>query len=475
MQRFTRGHGRWTRCLAPILALSVLSAGPALAAPLEEDLWVDLGQADSIAIDQPRVFYQLARPGTDIVDGPDELFAQALLDTGANGVVLAMLAYLDSLEFQVDEDRYAVATRDDGSKVQYSELGVAGTHFFDVLEEYDLYFNEFSPDPTLHLLEDVRPIGDPDIDFGGFSGIVGMPAMINRRTTLDLSTLLDPEPDHDFYMGLPYIDVAIEHLDSSTTDAGGGPDDNEYHIDFRMWMPPHSDPIQEGDPTPTFAPMPFVDDVRIGKRGSMGDGSFLLDTGAQLTLVSYHVAEAAGVNFDMVEDGGDVIDFMQLGGVGGSTMAPVVEIDHLDIPTTNAEGETIYLRFSDFHVAVLDIGEPLIEEPLDGILGMNLLTSGYAEAVIEMIFGDEFDSFEEYDLATADLDQGFFEQFAFEFVDDDFNLEGNLLTTTEGSTIGGGFSIRVAEEYHQLVPEPGSAALLGAMAGLLLMRRRRAA
>ncbi|MEX0886563.1 MAG: aspartyl protease family protein [Phycisphaeraceae bacterium] len=512
----TLGRRGWCRArvtAAPLAALLLMSAvaSPAVAAPA-----IHFGQGDSIAIDQPRVSFEMFNTTTGQPDGP-QWPLPALLDTGANGVVLTQLAYLDfeHPEF-INPDLYERAQRTDGSFVQYAELGVGGFELFDVTAAYELRIQGLSSTPQVHTVDAVRALGKHDLSIASLPAIVGMPAMVDRRTTLDLTTLINPDPD--VYLGIPYIDVGLEDLPADPDlDAAPGSAAHRFHVPFDMWLPPHSDPEEPGDPAPTFAPMPFVDNVTLHRGSEQISRRMLVDTGAQLSIISTNTALALGI--DPVAD---AEDYIEIGGIGDIIEAPLVSLDRLILPTNQGPG----LAIDGLYVAIIDIGEDIVD--LDGIIGMNILSSGYATAIIELL-GDLGDLWPGEPVEGIDIERpGMFRRVHFEFAgwDDDatgrmvldlnpaydgldailgdMNLDGIVdavdvaqfvlaLTDPEAyvqqhgappDLLGdvnrdGSFDAAdVAPFVERLVtgaasvPEPGSAALLAATACLLLRRRR---
>jgi adhesin/invasin len=84
---------------------------------------------------------------------------------------------------------------------------------------------------------------------------------------------------------------------------------------------------------------------------------FLLDTGAQLTVISTAQAQTLGLDLNHPETTLDV------SGVGGDETVPGFTLPELDLPTT--DGGT--LRFTNVPIYVLDVAPGI-----DGLLGMNL-------------------------------------------------------------------------------------------------------
>ncbi len=362
----------WAVGIAAVACAVAWAAASAAASPV-----IRLGQGDSIAIDQPRVMFEMIDPLTGEVAGP-QWPSPGLLDTGANGVLLIEMAYLDFDGWlaggpMINPDMFRRERRGDDSVVQYRELGVGGYVELDLHEPYDLHAVGLGEAGLGHTVPGIRALGKHDLSIAGLPAVIGMVAMIDQRTTLDLTRLIDPGT---FYEGIPYIDVTISPLPAEPdASPAPGPAEHRFHVPLDMWLPPHSEPLEPGDPTPDFAPMPFVDNVLLERDGQQTSRRLLLDTGAQLSILSYDTAIAIGI--DPVEDAEDHIT---LGGISDEMItAPLVRLDRLVMPTDEGPG----LAVEGLYVALHDIGEDLID--LDGLIGMNILTSGYAEAVIELL------------------------------------------------------------------------------------------
>jgi len=150
---------------------------------------------------------------------------------------------------------------------------------------------------------------------------------------------------------------------------------------------------------PTFAPLPFAQ-AKARHAGQNVAGSFLIDTGAQVSVLSSATAFALGL--DANGDGDlwdDKLDEIAIGGVGGEVLVPIMAVDRLAIPT--AEG--VDLVWTDLEVIIVDV-DPSIQ----GIIGMDLLSSGWLDA----LFGYTY--------------SGYFEQIHFDFTDA-VNLAGTML------------------------------------------------
>jgi Ca2+-binding RTX toxin-like protein len=341
-----------------------------------------LGRSDNIAIDQPKVTVEVIEYdafGNPVSMGP-EFFGSFLLDTGASGVVVAA---------EPTSEMVAQGYQTEG---QYDEQGVAGFTTMDVSAPYRLDFaGNSGVRQTLEQTADgFRFLSSETVSFGFFGpwGIVGMPAMVDRIVDVDMSRWSNIQDVDD-------LPIHVEFPTSLPTNSG-----HQRHVPLRLVeFPPTG--ARPGEPIPTFAPLPMLD-VITRDDGRVSRGEFLLDTGAQLSLISTATALALGLDQDgdgSIED--EALDHIEVGGIGGTTMIPLVAIDHASVLTT--EGDE--LTWSELLVGVLDI-EVTGGPTLAGIFGMDMLTSGWASKVLPALLG----------LPGSDVD-GYFRHAIFDFRD----------------------------------------------------------
>lgn len=337
-----------------------------------------------------------------------------LLDTGANSAMV-----VSDAAAELEDDPYYVV---EGT---YHELGVAGYTEFDVSAPYRLDFRGTDGIPqTLWQTEnDVRILSSSELDLGllpasegGLPGVLGMPAMVDRITTLDMSQWIGVT---DFFELEP---MGVTFPADVPASAG-----HRYSVpvDTRVTFDPH-DGLPEGSPPdaplPVWAPVPFLTAV-VQYGGLSRAASFLLDTGSQMTVISRSLAFAIGLDED--GDGtfdAELHDTIDVGGVGGIVSAPVLWVDQVRLPTL--EGQDLVWRATapeDFGIEVLVLD---IAEGIDGVLGVDLLTGGMG-----------------IDLATLELvGEPYFAQIHFDFRD---------LDTGSGTLF-----FDVNPTYAQVVPEP---------------------
>ncbi|MFM7250517.1 MAG: retropepsin-like aspartic protease, partial [Planctomycetaceae bacterium] len=314
--------------------------------------FIDLGPSDNVALDQPRVTVEFG-DALDRSIGPD-IFNSWLLDTGANTVLAFQTAIDDMNE---SPPAYVVEGK-------FEEIGVGGTQLFDISAPYRLDFAGSSG--VRQTLQGARIISDAtrDVSMFGPFGIVGMPAMTERVTTLDFT------PWEKFSEGnfLMQTEFAME------VPAPAGPR-YSVSIDDRVSFSPDGH-VLEGNFPPVWADIPFFTvDVLHGGRTVTGD--FMFDTGAQVTIISSAVAFSLGLdsNLDGVLDSTDVgyTRTETVGGVGGSRDAPVFMIDAVHVPTDQG----VDLVWTDLLWLVVDIAPGI-----DGVFGFDNMTSGWIEATL---------------------------------------------------------------------------------------------
>lgn len=350
-----RRMDRWFGCIEVLEPRMTLSATSIAGRP-----YLDVGPSDNVAWDQPRVTVQLltqdvpngTEPPSNVIVGPTT-FNNWLLDTGANTTLAFQTAVTDMKEF---EPRYQT----DG---KYDEIGVGGTSSFDISIPYRFDFSGNTTYERQKLLNK-RIISNPNTDVSIFGpwGIVGMPAMTGRVTTLDF-TPWTTVTDFDLFMKTDF---------SNSLPAANGPRFT-INVDNRVSFDAE-DGFVSGNGLPMWADLPFFG-AQLKNNESLTSGNFLFDTGAQVSILSSKLAFQLGL--DTNHDGKlDALDanFARsetIGGISGSTSAPVFLIDEVHIPS--AQGPD--LVWTDLQWIVLDIADGI-----DGVFGFDNMTSGWIEA-----------------------------------------------------------------------------------------------
>jgi hypothetical protein len=163
-----------------------------------------------------------------------------------------------------------------------------------------------------------------------------------------------------------------------------------FHADLTMKPFPRDGQVNPGDPLPVWAPLPFLRTRAVGAHHA-AEGDFLLDTGAQLSMVSEHLGLAAGLDTNgdglLDDQDEDFAGLQQIAGVGGVVDVPMFNLEAL--VTATAEG--VDLRWETTLAEVYDEGTgsivltnvPItvlvleIHPEIDGVVGMDLLHSGW--------------------------------------------------------------------------------------------------
>jgi len=334
---------------------------PLGAAPPEHAITI---HSDSLALDQPRVQFEVFEPtDTGLVSrGPDPMAGTFLLDTGASGVFVS-----DTPKVRFDPDTLEVTESSALEQLRQNnvnmtagtveELGVGGTVTVDYSEPYTVRATTLDGGSSVQLPE-VRMISQPGTDFGSFSGLMGMPAMMGRTTTLDMSVWSDGSLT-------TFMDVRLQ--------ADGMPPINRAKRQrFRVRTDMVSFDYDQPE-APTTAPVPFINGVTARRDGDEASGNFLFDTGAQMSMISPSVASRLGLDTDGDGEFTDETDtLLPVGGVGGQVDAPVLPLDSVTLPTEKGP----QLRWTDTSVLVLDV-----HESIDGIIGSDFLTAGWLDAL----------------------------------------------------------------------------------------------
>lgn len=385
-----------------------LGAGAAAAAAI----WA--APADAIviegiqvaAVEIPRIHAAISLPSDPLSPltageaGFETFNIQAFYDTGASGVL-------------VSKETADAIGLPRAAGVEFGDVGVGGTAFFDVSEEVlvslapftaplgggadidnpatfdQTYSQKFGPLRT--------QIAQQNSDsFAGGLDVFGMPLFQQKTVTMDPRRVNGG---------------ALEFVEVNVYDSGSVPTDvpavdlniQTSYSDFSRFT------TTTGGAGPTLSDNPFIGgdpfaaDADTGPRiaasygGATANGSWLFDTGAQTSILSEVKAAELGVTYneasllteDPFLDGVPLADQFQLqiGGVGGTTTVAGFLLDALTLPTV--EGEPI--TYTRAPVLVFDIA---VEDPdtneeftLDGILGMNVLFPSFDIGNLEAVAG----------------------------------------------------------------------------------------
>src|SRR5262249_5562314 len=218
-----------------------------------------------------------------------------------------------------------------------------------------------------YQINNTKILSSENLQFSPFGpdGIVGMPAMVNRFTNIDMSGWKNPQSLEDFTLktGFPT---------GSSIPSNSG---HWYHVPSKLVNCPN-DGQQRGGPIPTSAPLVMIP-VTIRDNGRTVTSNFLFDTGAQLSMVSSNVAKA--LNLDLSHPS----DTIEVGGVGGTVTVPLLPVDQLNVKANNGTS----LAWTNLQVGVLDLSVPG-GPTIGGVFGMDFLTSGWAAKILPMLLGE---------------------------------------------------------------------------------------
>lgn len=329
----------------------------------------DLGTGDSFAIDQPRVTVQFGYPSASPTQFfPDGYGFTMILDTGASGYLLAAGAHQDL--FGEPLPPYPIAGN-------YFEQGVGGFEPVQVTHPMQATISAFlgledilgsggtPPGGVGTVIDpDARAVAAPLLNIGSFDGIIGMPAMANNAVVIDLAAMSSGE------FGFDYIHAGFTgNVDGYLTPP---PANAAVHtFNFSKFVVDASLGQDGGDgPLPSTQNLPVLGGVGLTSGGlTSNNGSFLFDTGAQITMISREKALALGIDPDAAQE------FITVGGVGGEIEVPLVKLDTITLNTANGIDSLV---LHDIAVGIIDI--PGL--PVDGILGFNAFTTGYLPLVL---------------------------------------------------------------------------------------------
>ena len=349
--------------------------------------------------------------------GP-EINQTAFLDTGTSGMVFSQTT-TDTYQIE-HENVNGTLSYTGGNPVVFTDIGISGGQGFQVSEplytaiaptndpnvdnpsSYSVYSQAYGP-----LVTELNPIPDPLADFFGATDIFGMPVMQNKVVVMDTRPYFDSIQQY----GLPLVDMSSFIYNPNTP---YNPNDIDFnpgiptanmlqvqmsYADFAPYtsidpsnaIPPVllPNPIIGPNPLPN-APPSSVPPLSLSLGQYSTTGSFLFDTGAQVSFLSQ--AEAANLHVHyrpgtyltaapiLVDDNNNPIPNQSTVPLQGTdpnnpVSAAQFYIDSLTLQTI--QGTPI--RFQDVPIVVLDIG---LEDPntgisqvLDGDFGANFLLS----------------------------------------------------------------------------------------------------
>jgi hypothetical protein len=383
---------------------------------------VEISGVQPFALDQPRVYAMLQRPGQSgpLMDSFGAFTFDAFLDTGASGFILSR-DYASFLGVQNQQ----IA----GQNVEFATVGASGSAGFNISEILNVGISPYHPDVPLddlstiattytHGVDAVRiqveqnftPINTSPIN------VIGMPAMVNKVVVMDptpVDSFLNTMNTFIYDPGTPF------HPSTTATDPGIPTTTHNVQLSFGDFSR-FTQVTPVGGSLPTLARNPFIgpdpisaldpgapaDDtppVELSFGGRETTGSFLLDTGAGVSFVSRALASNLNIRYrpgsfgtaapklesydpNNVGQPGTLLAeqfTLNIGGVGGSSTLAGFYVDSMRLKTVegnvNDDNDPHHLEFVRTPVLVNDIQ---LKDPdtgdlftLTGVFGMNNLVA----------------------------------------------------------------------------------------------------
>jgi autotransporter-associated beta strand protein len=335
-----------------VAACASLVMGP-LAGRAAADRFIDFGPSDNLAtaglppIDQPVVQVQLYTNPTTNDGSPigPSISNSFILDSGASTILAAAAATSDLNNghmFQTVAD--------------YNEQGVAGFSPTRVSAPYRFDYAGTNGIPS--SLYSTRILASSDLNLDSFDGIAGTPLMVGHGTTVDMTTL-----PSDFAMNVRFWNA---------TPASNG---HRYDVPLQMVNFPLTGQVHPTDPLPTSAPLSEAP-VKLKNGTHTLESHFIIDTGAQISIISSATAAALGID---PNNPNQVVTTLQVGGIGGIVDMPVVNTDSFAIHTRQGTD----MKWHDLNVGVLDI-----DPQIAGVLGIDVLSNAWLNAFLGTGTGD---------------------------------------------------------------------------------------
>ncbi len=331
---------------------------------------------------------------------------QGYLDTGTSGILLSEYARVGL--------GVKLATYN-GSPVTYTDTGLGGAASYNVSKTYDLSTAQLSSanygtqPATTAYTNDIGAVKMETATSGGYN-IFGMPVMQGKVTVFqpgNFNSLTSPIPTSSYIyspgtpanpnpgngagpgiVSSPYqVQLSFASFSSpSLIQPAGAPGPVE---DANPFIGP--DPLDPQGATAAIPPvtLALTEPTTNGGLTRTSTGSFLFDTGAQLSFISTAEAANLGISEVTSSSGTTSLVYTDTGkalpnqfaapitGAGGSTASPVgFYLDSLTLKTTSGEA----ISFVNAPVVVMDVtvtnpntGQPFT---LAGDLGMNFFETG---------------------------------------------------------------------------------------------------
>ncbi len=215
----------------------------------------------------------------------------------------------------------------------------------------------------------IRPLGATTS-----SGSAALPSVLGTATSIFYTTVIRTDQVHTgSFGGVDYDSPRVEMFTSRYAHDVPQIFDHRLKVSYRsggQTLPPvyvvGDDLFGILPATPTASEALMVDDVTVehtAQDARTTGGRFLFDTGAQVTVISRDLAMDLSLNLDQPEFS------VEITGVGGTLQqVPGYTLDTLRLPATGLGDMVLH------DVPIIVINVPNDDQPLDGIIGMNLFT-----------------------------------------------------------------------------------------------------
>ncbi len=310
--------------------------------------------------------------GKHLTNSPQTDFAIGLFDTGASFHLMSYTA----------GRRTGIYASDLLTKNTVEIIGATSSALARVSQPLAIFVDGLAAiDPNTKTLDESRMVGQSNVsivvgdvptpDLKDLPTVVGSPLSVNFVTAIfndhPITLTYDgnnyTSPDIRFYEhGDPCIPDFARSIPLSLIPAGAM--NVQYILDLEAII---DFVFQPGQPSMIIGNLAqslfFVGSVDLhdGTRSAIDKTHFMLDTGAQITVISSGIASRLGLDPAKADFDVDITD-----ATGETTIQPGFYIDSLEIP---ALGE--WLSFTNVPVVLLDVASPE-GGTLDGIIGMNL-------------------------------------------------------------------------------------------------------
>ena len=310
--------------------------------------------------------------GRHLTNNPPTDFAIGLLDTGAS---FHLMSYATG-------QRTGIYASDLLTTNTVEIIGATNSAFARVSQPLAIFVDGLAAiDPNTKTLDESRMVGqsnvsivvgdEPTPDLKDLPTAIGSPMTVNFVTAIfndhPITLTYDgndyTSPDIRFYEhGDPRIPDLPRTIPLSLIPAGAM--NVQYILDLEAII---DFIFQPGQPSMIIGNLAqslfFVGSVDLhdGTRSAIDKTRFMLDTGAQITVISSGIASRLGLDPAKADFDVDITD-----ATGQTTIQPGFYLDSLEIP---ALGE--WLSFTNVPVVLLDVASPE-GGTLDGIIGTNL-------------------------------------------------------------------------------------------------------